>query len=303
MDPETAIETPARPASVPTPAATPVPWLPIAFVAVAMIFAFYPMLRPLVQQWIDDGDMSHGFFVPLVSGYIIWTRRDEILPLANQRNYLGLAVMLLAALQFVLGHLAAENFIFRTSIILSLSGLTYFLGGWRLLRLLAFPLGLLLFMVPIPSVIYNRITFPLQIFASRVAEWSLLLIGIPVLRDGNVIELAEHRLQVVEACSGIRSLLSLTFLSLVYGYFFERFQWMRASLFFATIPIAIAANAFRVSATGFLYEYKKEWAEGFFHSAEGWVIFMFALSLLFAFHRFVTWFHQGVIHARSHAQQ
>jgi exosortase len=157
-------------------------------------------------------------------------------------------------------------------------------------------------MVPIPAVIYNQITFPLQMFASAVAEKTLLLLGIPVLRDGNILELAEHKLSVVEACSGIRSLLSLTFLSLVYGFFFESRSWMRAILLFATVPIAIAANAFRVSMTGVLYEYKSEWAEGFFHTAEGWVIFMVALSMLLLFHRFANWFYQGIQNARSQAR-
>jgi len=130
-----------------------------------------------------------------------------------------------------------------------------------------------------------------------------LLLGIPVLRDGNILELAEHKLSVVEACSGIRSLLSLTFLSLVYGFFFESKGWLRAVLLFATIPIAIAANAFRVSMTGVLYEYKSEWAEGFFHTAEGWVIFMFALSMLLTFHRFAIWFYEGIQNARTQAAQ
>ncbi len=281
-----------------TPTAT-IPWPSIAWVALAMALGFYPMLERLIQQWIDDADMGHGFFVPLVSGYLVWTRRDEVLAASQQRNYWGLVIMLLAAVQYVLGHLAAELFINRTSIILSLVGVVVFVGSWRLLKVLAFPLGLLLFMVPIPSVIYNRITFPLQIFASRVAEFTLLLVGIPVLRDGNVLELAENRLSVVEACSGIRSLLSLTFFSLIYGYFMEKAVWIRVAILAGTIPIAIAANSFRVSMTGILYEYKREWAEGFFHSAEGLVIFLFALALLLGLHRFIVWFTKGVAHARA----
>lgn len=261
------------------------------------------MLERLVRQWMDDGDMGHGFFVPIVSGYLVWLRKDEVLAAANQRNYWGLLIMVLAAFQYVVGHLGAENFIYRTSIIFSLTGMVLFLGSWRLLKILAFPLALLFFMVPIPSVIYNRITFPLQIFASQVAEITLLALGIPVLRDGNILELAENRLSVVEACSGIRSLLSLTFLSLVYGYFFEKSNALRAALLAVTIPIAIAANSFRVSMTGILYEYKREWAEGFFHSAEGWVIFMFALTMLLAFHRFVNWFQKGVADARAQASR
>lgn len=280
----------------------PLPWLPIAWIAIALVFSFYPMLLPLVQQWIDDGDMGHGFFVPLVSAYIAWLRKDDILAATGQRNYLGLVLMAWAAFQFIVGHLAAENFLYRTSIIISLTGICLYLGSWRLLKVTAFPLALLFFMVPLPSVIYNRITFPLQLFASRAAETSLLLLGIPVVRDGNILELAEQRLSVVEACSGIRSLLSLTFLSLVYGFFFETSNAMRLLLLVATVPIAIAANAFRVSATGVLYEVNRAWAEGFFHSAEGWVIFMIALGLLVGLHRFLLWFQKGVARARAEAQ-
>lgn len=260
------------------------------------------MLVPLVRQWVDDGDMGHGFFVPVVSLYIAWLRRDDILAATGTRNYLGLLVMAWAGFQFLAGHLAAENFLYRTSIILSLGGICLYLGSWRLLKVVAFPLCLLFFMVPLPSVIYNRITFPLQLFASRAAEFSLLVLGIPVVRDGNILELAEQRLSVVEACSGIRSLLSLTFLSLVYGYFFETSLRMRLFLLVATVPIAIAANAFRVSATGVLYEINRAWAEGFFHSAEGWVIFMFALGMLLGLHRFLLWFGKGVARARAEAQ-
>ena len=156
------------------------------------------------------------------------------------------------------------------------------------MRALAFPLFLLFFMIPIPTVVYNSITFPLQLLASRVAKQALDLMQIPVLRDGNVLELAEQKLSVVEACSGIRSLLSLTFLSLVYGYFFESKVWMRVALFFSTIPIAIVANASRVTLTGVLTEYKPELAEGFFHTASGWVIFMAALAIMVVLHQILN---------------
>lgn len=278
-------------------------WAPLAWVAGLMVLSFYPMLERLVSQWMYDDDMGHGFFVPAVAAYIAWQRKDDLLSAVKSRSYLGLVIMVYAMAQYILGTIAAENFLTRTAIIFSIFGATLFSCGPAVIRIAAFPIFLLFFMVPIPAVIYNQITFPLQLFASSVAEKTLLLLGIPVLRDGNILELAEHKLSVVEACSGIRSLLSLTFLSLVYGFFFEHRTWMRATLLFATIPIAIAANAFRVSMTGILYEYKSEWAEGFFHTAEGWVIFMIALSMLLAFHRFTIWFYQGVKNARAQAAQ
>jgi exosortase len=143
-------------------------------------------------------------------------------------------------------------------------------------------------MVPIPTVIYNQITFPLQLLASRVAEGAITVIGIPVIREGNVLELAEQKLNVVEACSGIRSLLTLTFLSLVYGYFFEKRSWIRIVLFLSTIPIAIVANAGRVTATGIIANFKPELAEGLFHEAQGWVIFMVAFAILAVFHQILV---------------
>src|SRR6266853_4910851 len=179
----------------------------------------------------------------------------------------GLGVMAWAALQGYVGTLGAELFLQRTSFLIALLGLLLVLGGTRLVRELVFPLLLLLFMIPIPSVIYNQITFPLQLFASQVAEFTLGLMGIPVLRDGNVLELASQKLSVVEACSGIRSLLSLSFLSLLYAYFFDNKVWMRWALLASTIPIAIAANSARVTLTGMISEYRADLAQGFFHTA------------------------------------
>jgi exosortase len=152
-------------------------------------------------------------------------------------------------------------------------------------------------MIPLPSIIYNQITFPLQLFASSVAEFSLSGLGIPVLREGNILELPSQRLSVVEACSGIRSLLSLSFLSLVYAHVFDSKPWMKPALLIATVPIAVLANASRVTLTGILSEYKREWAEGAFHLLEGWVIFMVALAALIVTHRIIN-----RIYERTHVQ-
>jgi len=186
------------------------------------------------------------------------------------------------------GMLGAELFLQRTSFLIALVGLLLVIGGTKLIRVLAFPLLLLPFMIPLPGVIYNQITFPLQLFASRVAEFNLGLMGIPVLRDGNVLELASQKLSVVEACSGIRSLLSLSFLSLIYAYFFDDKVWMRWVLLAATIPVAIIANAGRVTITGVLSEVNPQMAQGFFHSAEGWIIFLIALVMLGGIHALIN---------------
>lgn len=283
----------------PAAAITPkVPWTPIAiFTALtAVLYAetFYRMAR----EWIELEEMGHGVFVPFVAAYVAWQKRDDILSRPIRPNWmLGVPLMLLGFLQLLLGHLGADFFIERTSIFPMIAGIILSCAGAQVLRSLLFPLAILAFMIRLPGLIYTQLTFPLQIFASTVAESALSLLGIPVLRDGNVLELANQKLSVVEACSGIRSLISLAFLSLIYAYFFDTKKWMRWVLLAASVPIAIFANSVRVTMTGILSEYKQELAEGFYHTAEGWVIFMVALFLLLLVHQVFNRIYKVVHHA------
>src|SRR5580700_3254243 len=277
--------------------ATRFSWFALAWLGALLLASYAPVLWRLVEQWDSDPDMGHGFFVPVVAGFIVWQNRRELLALTPSPNWWGLAVVLYGALQLYIATLGAELFLARTAFVISVIGIVLLLGGTAYVRLLAFPLFLLFFMVPIPTVVYNSLTFPLQILASRVSTEALNMMQIPVLREGNILELAKQKLSVVEACSGIRSLLSLTFLSLVYGYFFESRIWMRVALFLSTIPIAIVANASRVTLTGVLTEYKPELAEGFFHTASGWVIFMVALAIMIALHQILNWGYR-LLHGR-----
>jgi exosortase len=260
-------------------------WFTFGWVAALIAACYAPIIYRLALQWFDDPDMGHGFFVPVIAGYIAWSNRGKVAGIAPQPNLWGLAVMVWGAMQLWVGTLGAELFLSRTSLVITIIGAVWLLGGTRYVRIFAFPLFLLFFMVPIPSVIYNSLTFPLQMRASETAEWAIDFLGIPIIREGNVLELASQKLNVVEACSGIRSLLTLTFLSLVYGYFAEKRMWLRVVLFFATIPIAIIANAGRVTLTGIVSEIKPELAEGLFHEAEGWVIFMVAFAILVVLHQ------------------
>ena len=264
------------------------PWTTLVWFGILLIACYAPLLYGLVRQWTSDEDMSHGFFVPLVAGFIAWRRRSEWAVVAPTPNYWGLALVALGTAQALVATLAAQLFVARTAFLVSLIGAVLFLGGTRALRVLAFPLFLLVFLFPIPAIVYARITLPLQLFASSVAEWMLSWVGIPVLRDGNVLELASQRLSVVEACSGIRSLLSLAFLGLVYAYFFDKRVWMRWLLVASTIPIAIAANAIRVTLTGLISEYRTDLAQGFLHILQGWALFMVAALLLLVLHRLVN---------------
>jgi len=253
-----------------------------------MAACYAPVLYHLVSQWYDDPDMGHGFFVPLIAGYIAWQIRDRITGLPPQPNWWGAVVMAWAAVQLYIATLGAELFLARTSLVISIIGAVLLLGGVKYVRVFAFPLFLLFFMVPIPTVVYNSLTFPLQLRASEAAEWAISSLGIPIIREGNVLELASQKLNVVEACSGIRSLLTLTFLSLVYGYFAEKRTWIRVVLFFSTIPIAILANAGRVTITGVVSEIRADLAEGLFHEMEGWVIFMVAFAILVVLHQAIV---------------
>jgi exosortase len=274
------------------------PWKQIVWFGALLIACYGPILYWLVRQWAVDEDMGHGFFAPLIAGYIVWQRRAELSRMKPEPSNWGLLVILWSATQLMLGQLGAEVFLARTSFLVALVGVVLYLCGWKILKAVAFPLSLLLFMFPLPAIIYARITLPLQLFASQVAETILGWIGIPVLRDGNVLELASQKLSVVEACSGIRSLLSLSFLSLTYAYFFDRKVWMRWVLLAATIPIAIAANAIRVTLTGVLSEIRTDLAQGFFHTLEGWVLFLVALVLLVSFHQLVN-----RVYARFHGKE
>jgi exosortase len=266
----------------------PLSWITISWVSALLAACYAPVLYRLISQWYDDPDMGHGFFVPVIAGYIAWQNRGQLAGIAPKPNWWGAVIMAWAAIQLYIATLGAELFLARTSLVISIIGAVLLLGGVYYLRVFAFPLFLLFFMVPIPTVIYNALTFPLQLRASEAAEWAIDALGIPIIREGNVLILASQTLNVVEACSGIRSLLTLTFLSLVYGYWAEKRIWVRVMLFVSTIPIAILANAGRVTLTGVFSEIDPKLAEGLFHEAEGWVIFMVAFAILAVWHQIIV---------------
>jgi len=269
----------------------PVPWIAIAWFAILIVVVYFPVLHRLINIWSSDEDMGHGFFVPVVAGFVVWQRRERLLSIHWKPAWWGIGVILLGIAESYVGTIGAEQFLQTSAVLVTLLGVLLTCGGVALVRELAFPLLLLPFMIPLPALIYNKITLPLQFFASWVAENVLNFVDIPTIRDGNVLELPQQKLNVAEACSGIRSLLSLTFLSLVYTYFFDRRVWMRVTLFIATVPIAILANAARVTITGIISEkIDPSLAHGFSHTVEGWLIFLVALGMLIALHAILNRF-------------
>lgn len=245
------------------------------------ILLFYEVLVKLVHDWSTDDNYSHGFLIIPIALYLAWERREGLIGAPRAPSLLGLVGVFAGIALLIMGVLGAELFVTRIALLAVLAGSVLYVFGWHHLRLLAFPLALLLLMIPIPAILFNQVAFPLQLLASRFAADVLSLVGIPVLREGNVIVLAHTTLEVAEACSGLRSLVSLITLGILLGYFTEKRLWVRWLLVMATIPTAIFANGLRVAGTGILAHYwGPEAAEGFFHTFSGWLVFGFAFGLV-----------------------
>lgn len=267
-----------------------------------VLLLYASALKHLVGQWWSDPDYSHGFFVPLFSGYVLWRQRKSWMKTEVKPSNIGLLAMLAAVGLLLLGSLGAELFTTRFSLLILLAGIVLFLAGWKFLRAVSFPLAFLLFMIPLPAIVYNQITFPLQLLASHFATFWLELVHVPVLRDGNILMFSNYSLEVVEACSGIRSLLALISLAVIYGYFLERQLWVRISLVVLMVPIAIVSNATRIMGAGMMaHRFGPSAAEGFLHEFSGWVIFVVAMLLLFAMHWILRCFGKAQRTAAAHA--
>jgi len=260
-------------------------------VALLLLIAwlYASILARLFLQWINDPNFSHGIFVPLFALFVLWQDRKKLTAMAPVPSWAGLPLVVLSLLVLVLGVLGAELFFSRISLLILSAGLIILFWGGTFFRAVLFPWAFLILMIPIPNLILQQVTFPLQLLASKLATAMLELVGVPVLRQGNMIVLAAMPLDVAEACSGIRSLLTLVTLAIIYGYLLETRRWVRVALALSAVPIAVVANSFRVFGTGLLVQYwDPDKAMGFFHTFEGWLIFVVALIMLFAVHRVIS---------------
>lgn len=265
-----------------------------------VVWLYGGALSSLVQQWASDHDYSHGFFVLPLAAFFVWERRNALRRAPSQPSIWGLVLLGASLAMFLAGIFGAELFLTRISLIGVLAGAILFVWGRDQFRILLFPLAFLLLMIPLPAIIFNQIAFPLQLLASRVGESAIAGAGIPVLREGNVLHLANINLEVAEACSGIRSLVSLLMLAIVLGYFTEPRIGGRVALALAAIPIAIVANAARVAGTGVLSHWMgREAAEGFFHSFSGWLMFIVAFAGLLAVQRLIARVRPGHLGATA----
>lgn len=251
-----------------------------------LLLVYWQVLAGLVDAWSTDDNYSHGFFIVPLAAYFAWERRGAFAAAPVRPSYFGLLVVAGSLVMLVAGLLGAELFLSRVSIVGALAGSLLFLFGWARLRVVLFPVVFLLLMVPLPALIFNQIAFPLQLLASHVGERSINALDIPILREGNVLILANAKLEVAEACSGIRSLVSLFTLGIVFGYFVDHRRWVRAVIALSAIPVAILANGLRVASAGVAAHYfGNAGVEGLFHEFSGWVVFIVAFVMMLGLQR------------------
>jgi exosortase len=251
---------------------------------------YFHIVQQLVLQWWTDPNYSHGFIIPLFSAFVIWRNRARLKSTPARPSWWGLPIVATALLILMVGNLGAEEFLSRSSLLVLLAGLFVYFRGWTQFRIVFFAWVTLLLMIPLPAIIFNAVALPLQFLASRLASDLLGVVGVPVLRDGNTIQLPSMTLEVVDACSGIRSLVSLLAIAVMYGYFAESSILRRSLLVVSAIPIAVLANGIRIMGTGLLGQYwNPEKAQGFFHSFSGWVIFVLAMAMLFLISSMTSW--------------
>ena len=254
-------------------------WVQVLILTSLLLGLYAGVLKGLVDDWLNDPNYSHGFLVPVFSAYLIWDQRQKLRTLIAEGSWLGLPLLMFGLAILVLGQIGAELFTTRSSLIIVLAGLVLFHLGREFFKALLFPLLFLFFMIPLPAIIFNAIAFPLQQLAAQNAAWGLNLLGVPVLLDGNIIHLSHASLGVTEACSGIRSLVSLLALAVVWAYLSLRGIWPKLLLVASAVPVTILANSGRVVFTGLIAEnFNIKYAEGFYHELAGMVIFVVAFA-------------------------
>lgn len=260
-------------------------WMVTAVLCVLMALLYYRVAIKLVSDWWNIGDDSAGLLIPFFVLFLLWDKREALLATSLAPSWKGLGLVLLGFFVLVVGVFGADLFLSRISFLLLVIGIVWMLLGLAMVREIKFILFVCLLAIPLPVLIMNHITFPLQMRSSELATGLLQLVGVPVLREGNVIQLPAMQLEVAEACSGIRSLMSLFTVAVIYGYFIEKTTLRRVILALAAIPIAVAANAARIFGTGLCVQYwDPDKAQGFFHEFSGWLMFLVSLSLLYLVH-------------------
>jgi len=258
-------------------------WVIFALMTVSLGLIFKDGLAYLGHLWTVNPEYSHAWLIPLIAAFLIWQRRDALERIPFSGSWAGFALVILGLALFAIGELSTLFIIVQYSFLLVLFGAVLAYTGWRPLPLIWAALVLLLFMIPLPDFFYIQLSQKLQLWSSQLGVAVIRLFGISVYLEGNVIDLGSYKLQVVEACSGLRYLFPLMTLGFIAALFFRAPLWKRFILFLSTIPITVLMNSFRIGMIGILVDrYGTAQAEGFLHDFEGWVVFMACFALLFA---------------------
>jgi exosortase len=255
--------------------------LQLGLLLAAFLALYLPFIQTLVRDWDTNQNYSQGYFIPFVAGFMIWWIRADLARIRLKPSNWGIALIAAGLVQLLIAKVGSEYFLQRTSMIVVLFGICLFLMGGRMTRAVWLPLAYLIFMIPLPAIIWNRIAFPMQLFASALTENVVQMIGIPILREGNVLHLAQTSLEVVDACSGLRSLVNILGLAVGLGFLMNKEAWKRWALFLAAFPIAVIVNIVRLSGTAVLaHRYGGDVARGFLHDFSGWLVFVAGIGLL-----------------------
>ena len=257
-------------------------WPQVGFLVICFAFLYAHTVQHLVLDWCTDENFSHGFLIPFLSGFMIWQRREDWIKKEIKPSIWGLSIIALAMAMHIAGNIGAELFVMRSSIVVCLMGIVLYFFGFSIFSAVSVPILYLFFMIPIPAIIWNKIAFPLQLLAARLAAGLVQLMGITLLREGNILHLSNMTLEVVDACSGLRSLTALLALSAAFAYLSRLRNIDKFILFLSAIPIAIAVNVIRLTTTAVCARYvSPEIAHGFLHDFSGVLVFMISIALLY----------------------
>jgi exosortase D (VPLPA-CTERM-specific) len=256
-------------------------WGLIGVSVILLGYGFWDGISGMLHHWGSKEEYGYAYFLPFISAYLIWQRRDRLVEVDYYPSWFGVVTILVAGFFFFSGEISTTITLVQYALVLTIVGLAYALMGWPAFKLIAGPLLLLFFIVPLPAFLYNTLSGKLQLISSQLGVEVIRWFGISVFLEGNVIDLGDYKLQVVEACNGLRYLFPLVSLAFLAAYLYRVEFWKRAVVFFSSIPITVLMNSFRIGVIGVLVDnWGQEQADGFLHYFEGWVVFMACLLIL-----------------------
>jgi exosortase D (VPLPA-CTERM-specific) len=256
-------------------------WVIVGVTTVLAGYAFLETIQDMIYRWDTKEEYGYGYLIPVITVFLIWQRKNQLAEIEFHSSLAGLLLVVLGGVVFFLGAVATTHTLSQYGMVITIMGVALSLLGWQAFRIVAVPLALLLFMVPLPPFIYNTLSTKLQLVSSEIGVAVIRLFGISVYLEGNVIDLGTYKLQVVEACSGLRYLFPLAALSFIVAYIYKGAFWKKAIIFLSSAPITVLMNSFRIGVIGVLVEYGGPGqAEGFLHDFEGWFIFMACIAIL-----------------------